>query len=55
MNPPVSINESLSEEVQGPILGIAIDRYETWLRNAKGADYSSDGFNLGFYCQVVDN
>ena len=55
MNLPVSINESIREEVQGPILGIAIDRYETWLRNAKGADCSSSGFNLDFYCQVVDN
>ena len=55
MNPPVSINESIREEVQGPILGIAIDRYETWLRNTKGADCSNGGFNLGFHCQVVDD
>ena len=55
MNLPVSINESIHEEVQEPILDIAIDRYETWLRNAKGADCSSGGFNLGFHCQVVDN
>ena len=55
MNLPVSINESIREEVQGPILGIAIDRYETWLRNAKGANCSNDGFNLSFHCQVFDN